>query len=220
MQNQSLQMIKRIFQSALGLFLYACGIYLTMQADIGLAPWDCLSMGASFKTGISYGIVHTAISIGILLIDLLLKERIGFGTILDTLLVGNYVDLIAYFHPLPHSESLPLSILFIVIALFLMAYGQYFYMIAGLCCGPRDSLLIALGKRFPKVPIGVVQTAIIGVALLIGWLLGGPVGIGTVITVCGLGAALQIICRLLRFEPRTVVHQGLVESTRILQGKQ
>lgn len=216
MQNQSIQMIKRIIQAALGLFLYACGIYLTMQADIGLAPWDCLSMGVSLQVGFSYGIVHTAISIGILLIDLLLKERIGFGTILDTLLVGNYVDLIAHFHLLPHSESLPLSILFIVIALFLMAYGQYFYMMAGLCCGPRDSLLIALGKRFPKVPIGAVQTVIVGVALLIGWLFGGPVGIGTVITVCGLGAALQIICRLLRFEPRAVVHQGLVESSRIL----
>lgn len=152
MQNQSLQMIKQIVKSAFGLFLFSCGVYLTIQADIGLAPWDCLSMGAAYRIGLSYGIVHTGISILILFIDILLKEKIGYGTILDALLVGNYVDLIDRILSLPKCSSLPLGCVMVVAGLLIMGYGQYFYMSAGQSCGPRDSLLIALGKRFPKTP--------------------------------------------------------------------
>ena len=209
------QMIKEILKSVLGLFIFSIGVYLTIQADIGLAPWDCLSMGVSGKVGYSYGIVHTIISIIILIIDILLKEKIGYGTILDALLVGNYVDLIDHIITLPQFHSIPISCIMVIIGLFIMGYGQYFYMDAAQGCGPRDSLLIALGKRFPKTPIGVVQTALVGIALLIGWLLGGPVGIGTVISVFGMGTALQIVCKILHFEPRDVVHKNVFETNRI-----
>ena len=209
------QMIKEILRSALGLFIFSIGVYLTIQANIGLAPWDCLSMGISGRVGYSYGIVHTAISIGILVVDILLKEKIGYGTILDALLVGNYVDWIGYFKLVPVSESAPISCAMVIIGLFIMGYGQYFYMDAAQGCGPRDSLLIALGKRFPRTPIGVVQTVMVGIALLIGWLLGGPVGIGTVISVFGMGTALQIVCKIMHFEPRDVVHKNVLETNKI-----
>lgn len=220
MQNQSIQMIKQIFKSAFGLFLFSFGVYLTIQADIGLAPWDCLSTGAASHIGLSYGIVHTGISILILLIDILLKEKIGYGTILDALLVGNYVDLIDRILSLPKCSSLPLSCIMVIVGLFIMGYGQYFYMSARQSCGPRDSLLIALGKRFPNTPIGVVQTVMVGVALFMGWLLGGPVGIGTIISVFGMGTALQIVCKVMHFEPREVHHLNVAEATEFLLGKQ
>jgi len=210
------QMIKEILKSAFGLFIFSIGVYLTIQANIGLAPWDCLSMGVSARVGMSYGIVHTIISIIIVLIDVLLKEKIGYGTILDALLVGNYVDLIDRIITLPDFNSLPISIVMVVVGLLIMGYGQVFYMDAAQGCGPRDSLLVALGKRFPKTPIGVVQTGMVGIALLIGWLLGGPVGIGTVISVFGLGTALQIVCKIMHFEPRDVVHKNVIETNRIL----
>ncbi|MBQ3567883.1 MAG: hypothetical protein IJA25_03020 [Anaerotignum sp.] len=209
-------MIKEILKSALGLFIFSIGVYLTIEENIGLAPWDCLSMGVSGRVGYSYGIVHTVISIIILAIDILLKEKIGYGTILDALLVGNYVDLIDRIVTLPDFNSLPISIIMVIIGLFIMGYGQYFYMDAAQGCGPRDSLLIALGKRFPRTPIGVVQTVMVGIALLIGWLLGGPVGIGTVISVFGLGTALQIVCKIMHFEPRDVVHKNVMETNKIL----
>ncbi len=216
MQNQSVKMRKEIMKSALGLFIYSCGVYLTVQANIGIAPWECLSMAIAPKVGISFGIVHMISGIIILIIDLLLKEKIGFGTILDALLVGNYVDWIAYVDPVPVSGSLPMSILMVMGGLFVMGYGQYFYMSAGQSCGPRDSLLIALGKRFPNVPIGAVQTAIIGVVLLAGWLLDGPIGIGTVLSVFFAGTALQVVCRWMHFEPRDVIHKNVLETARLL----
>ena len=209
------QIIKEILKSALGLFIFAIGVYLTIQANIGLAPWDCLSMGVSARVGYSYGIVHTVISIIILIIDILLKEKIGYGTILDALLVGNYVDWIGYLKLVPVSDNVAVSCAMVVIGLLIMGYGQYFYMDAAQGCGPRDSLLIALGKRFPRTPIGVVQTFMVGIALLIGWLLGGPVGIGTIISVFGMGSALQLVCKIMHFEPRDVVHKNVLETNRI-----
>ena len=209
------QIIKEILKSALGLFIFAIGVYLTIQANIGLAPWDCLSMGVSAKVGYSYGIVHTVISIIILIIDILLKEKIGYGTILDALLVGNYVDWIGYLKLVPVSDNVAVSCAMVIIGLLIMGYGQYFYMAAAQGCGPRDSLLIALGKRFPRTPIGVVQTFMVGIALLIGWLLGGPVGIGTIISVFGMGSALQLVCKIMHFEPRDVVHKNVLETNRI-----
>ena len=209
------QIIKEILKSALGLFIFSIGVYLTIQANIGLAPWDCLSMGVSAKVGYSYGIVHTVISIIILIIDILLKEKIGYGTILDALLVGNYVDWIGYLKLVPVSDNVAVSCAMVVIGLLIMGYGQYFYMDAAQGCGPRDTLLIALGKRFPRTPIGVVQTFMVGIALLIGWLLGGPVGIGTIISVFGMGSALQLVCKIMHFEPRDVVHKNVLETNRI-----
>ena len=209
------QIIKEILKSALGLFIFAIGVYLTIQANIGLAPWDCLSMGVSAKVGYSYGIVHTVISIIILIIDILLKEKIGYGTILDALLVGNYVDWIGYLKLVPVSDNVAVSCAMVVIGLLIMGYGQYFYMAAAQGCGPRDSLLIALGKRFPRTPIGMVQTFMVGIALLIGWLLGGPVGIGTIISVFGMGSALQLVCKIMHFEPRDVVHKNVLETNKL-----
>ena len=127
MQNKSLQMIKAILKSAFGLFLYSCGVYLTVQANIGIAPWECLSMAISGKVGLSFGFVHTVSGIIILGIDLLLKEKIGFGTILDALLVGNYVDWISYFRPIPVSHNLCLSIILVIVGLFVMGFAVFLY---------------------------------------------------------------------------------------------
>ena len=211
-----IQMIKEILKSALGLFFYSCGVYLTVQASIGIAPWECLSMGIAPKVGMSFGTVHAISGIIILLIDLAMKEKIGYGTILDALLVGNYVDWIGYFELIPVSKSIPLSIVMVIIGLFVMGFGQYFYMAAGQSCGPRDSLLIAIGKRFPRTPIGVVQTVIVAIVLFTGWILGGPIGIGTVISMFFAGTALQIVCRIMHFEPRNIVHKNVLETNRIL----
>ena len=73
-------------------------------------------------------------------------------------------------------------------------------------CGPRDTLLVALGKRLPRVPIGLVEVLLWAAVLLAGWLLGGPVGIGTVITTFGAGLVMQGIYSAIRFEPRSVAH--------------
>ena len=213
--NQRIKLLSEFFRTAFGLFVFAFGTYLTICGNIGLAPWDALSMGVSYHTPLSYGIVHTIISIVLLVLDLLMKEKIGYGSVLDALLVGNFVDLFTRLHLLKTQERFVSGILFIFVGMLLMAWGQFFYMSAGLGCGPRDSLFVGLGKRVKAVPIGVVQIGVLGVVLLIGWLLGGPVGIGTVITTFGTGTAIQIVFNALKFEPRNVEHKDVIETVRM-----
>ena len=202
-----------------GLIIFALGVHLTIRANLGLAPWDCLGMGISYHTPLNYGLSMTAMGVIILIIDILLKEKIGFGTVIDALLTGNFVQLFNTVDKLPETKSVWAGILIIIAGLTLMAIGQYFYMSAAQCCGPRDALLVGLGKRMKRLPIGVVQIIIWGVALFIGWLLGGPVGIGTVFSTFGCGIVMQIVYSIIKFEPRKIKHRGVNETIKILKRK-
>ncbi len=201
---------------AAGLFVFAFGVHLTIYANIGLAPWDCLGMGISYHTPLNYGLSMTLMSVVILAVDLLLRERIGYGTIIDALLTGNFVQLYNDLNPLPENRSLVLGVAIMLAGFVFMALGMWIYMKAGQCCGPRDSLLVGLGRRLPKLPIGAVEILLWAVVLLLGWMLGGPVGIGTVISTFGAGAVMQLVYTALRFEPRAVLHRDVVEVTRAL----
>ncbi len=211
----------RSVKAALGLVFFGFGVFLTIQADIGLAPWDCLNVGIAGKLNVSYGTISVLLSVLIVLIDLLLGERIGLGTILDALLVGPSVDMFATLGIVPKSDgSLWMGLILLSIGLFIMAFGQFFYMSARLCCGPRDSLLVGLGKRLRRWPIGAVNVVLQLTVLITGALLGGPVGVGTVASVFLLGIITQLVFRLVRFEPRDLLHEDIVFSVKsIITGK-
>jgi uncharacterized membrane protein YczE len=203
----------------LGLLVFALGIHLTIFANVGLLSWDILGMGISYHTPLNYGLSMTAISVTVLIVDLLLRERIGFGTIIDALLTGNFVQMYNDLNPFPLNENFWIGILILLAGLIVAALGMWIYMAAGQCCGPRDALLVGLGKRLPKLPIGLVEIMIFGAVLLVGWLLGGPVGIGTLIGTFGIGFAIQLVFSLVGFEPRNVKHRSVREALRILSRK-
>ena len=159
-------------------------------------------------------------AVTVLGVDLLLRERVGYGTVIDAFLTGNFVQLFNDLNPLPPNRSLGRGVLLMLAGYVIMALGMWLYMRAGQCCGPRDSLLMALGRRMPRVPIGFVEIGLWAAVLLAGWLLGGPVGIGTLIGTFGAGAVMQVIYRLIRFEPRDIRHRDLFEVTKILLGRE
>ncbi len=198
-------------QIAAGLLVFAFGVHLTIFANIGLAPWDCLGMGVAAHTPLNYGLSMTAIAVAILGVDLLLTERIGYGTIIDALLTGNFVQLFNDLNPFPANQNLWLGIGLMLVGFVFMALGMWVYMSAGQCCGPRDALLVGLGKRLPRLPIGLVEILLWAAVLLVGWLLGGPVGIGTVISTFGAGLVMQLVYNAVGFEPRDVVHRDVFD---------
>ena len=200
----------------LGLLVFSFGVHLTIRANIGLAPWDCLGMGIAKHTPLNYGLAMTIMAVIILAVDLLLKERIGYGTVIDALLTGNFVQMFNDLDPLPENNSMILGIGIMLAGLVFMAVSMWIYMRGEQCCGPRDSLLVGLGKRMPKVPIGMVGVILWATVLLAGWLLGGPVGIGTLISTFGAGLVMQVVYSLLHFEPRKVKHLDLLTVTRML----
>lgn len=215
-KNSKKTLILQWLQIVLGLLVFAFGVHLTIFANIGLAPWDCLGMGISIHTPLNYGLSMTLVAVAVLVIDLCLRERIGFGTILDAFLTGNFVQLYNDLNPFPENRTLWPGIVIMLAGFVFMALGMLIYMKAAQCCGPRDSLLVGLGKRMPALPIGVVEIILWAAVLLAGWILGGPVGIGTLISTVGAGAVMQLVYTLLHFEPRKIRHRSVLEVVRKL----
>ena len=129
------QIIFQWFKIILGLLVFAFGVSLTIKANIGLAPWDCLGMGISYHTPLNYGLSMTAMAIVILIIDILLKERIGFGTVIDALLTGNFVQMFSDLDPFPENKNLWLGIVIMLAGFVFMAFGMFIYMKCAQCCG-------------------------------------------------------------------------------------
>lgn len=202
--------------AAISLFVNGFGLYLTIRANIGAAPWDVLNLGISKTFGILYGTASIAVSVSILLIDILLKEPIGIAVFIDAIVVGKSVDFFNWIDPIPPCSSLLTGIPLLIAGLFVLAYTQYTYMIASLGCGPRDTLMVGLAKRVRRIPIGVVSIAILGTATLVGWLLGGPVGIGTILCAFGAGPIMQLAFRTVRFDATAIRHQRLRDSFRVI----
>ncbi len=218
-RNIRSQIIAGWLRIVIGLLIFSFGVHLTIYANIGLAPWDCLGMGIANHTPFNYGVSMTLIAVTVLMLDILLKERIGFGTVIDALLTGNFVQLFNSLNPFPENDSVWLGIPIMLAGFVFMALGMWVYMKAEQCCGPRDSLLIGLGKRMPRVPIGIVEVLLWAVVLLLGWLLGGKVGIGTVLSTFGAGIVMQLVYSLIGFEPRRLRHRGLIETVKLLSGR-
>lgn len=207
--------LKNILLAAISLFFNGFGVYLTIHANIGAGPWDVFNLGLSKTLGILYGNASIAVSFAILLIDILLREPIGIAMIIDALVVGKSVDLFNYINIIPAPKNLFLSVLMIVAGLVIEGYTLFFYMSAGLGCGPRDTLLVGLKKRLTKIPIGVVNTAILSFATLVGWLLGGKVGIGTLINAFTCGPILQFTFYTVGFNAEKVHHQSILQSAKV-----
>ena len=198
------------------LFVNGFGIYLTIRANIGAAPWDVLNLGVSHTLGIYYGSASIAISLTILLIDILLREPIGLAMFVDAVVVGKSVDFFNWLGLVPKASSLLTAVPMMIAGLFIIAYTQYGYMLASLGCGPRDTLLVGLAKRVEKIPIGAVSIALLGTATLIGWLLGGQVGIGTLIYAFGSGPIMQMAFQSVHFDATHIRHQRLKDSCRVI----
>ncbi len=216
-ENQTVTAIFfNIVLAAVSLFLNGFGVYLTIRAGIGAGPWDVLNLGLSKTFGILYGTASIAVSCAILGIDIAFKEPIGIAMFIDAFVVGKSVDFFNRISIVPETDSLFASIVVMVTGLFIMGYTQYAYMSAALGCGPRDTLLVALAKRLRKIPIGVVAIAILSLATFIGWLLGGPVGIGTIICAFGTGPIMQLAFKTVRFDATLVRHQHLADSAKTI----
>lgn len=206
--------LRRMLLASAGLALFAVGTYLQLKAAIGYSPWQALNEGLSAHLSMSFGNASILVSVLVVIVDLLLREPIGLGTILDALLVGWITDLCLWLDPIPEQRGWVIPVLLLVAGLFIMAFGQYVYMKAALSCGPRDALAVALSRRFTKISIGTVTAAMLAVVLLAGWLLGGPIGLGTLIHLVATGPIIDLVFRLVRFDPRSVEHESLVQTFR------
>jgi uncharacterized membrane protein YczE len=198
----------RLLKLLFGLFLYALGIVITLKASIGYAPWEVFHVGLAKTTGISIGNASIAAGLVIGIAAVLLGEKLGLGTILNMILIGIFLDIILEFNFIPNAAGLLQGLPMLIAGLFMISLASYFYISSGFGAGPRDSLMVALTRK-TKLPVGLCRGTIEILAVLVGWRLGGLVGIGTLISAFAIGFCIQTTFRLLKFDATRVRHETL-----------
>ena len=198
--------LKKIFRLLFGFFLYGLGIALTMRANLGLDPWGVFHQGLSKQTGITMGVAIQIVGAVIMVFDLLLNERIGWGTLGNVYFIGLFLDIIQRLDTLPAVENIPLRFLMMIGGMIMISLATFLYLGARLGSGPRDGLMVALTKRL-KLPVGVIRSAIELTALVIGYLMGGQVGWGTLVMSLAIGVFIQTTFTIFKFDVHKVVHR-------------
>ncbi|HHW68023.1 MAG TPA: hypothetical protein GXX16_10035 [Epulopiscium sp.] len=192
----------------LGLFLYALGIVVSMKANLGFAPWEVFHYGLGKTIGLTIGTVSILVGLIICLCAVWMGEKIGLGTILNMILIGVFMDLLLMLSFIPEVNGLFMGIIMMITGLFIISFGSYFYIASGFGAGPRDSLMVAL-QRKTGLPVGLCRGFLEGTVVLIGWLLGGPVGLGTVLAAFGIGFCIQTVFVIMKFDATSVKHETL-----------
>ena len=172
-----------------GLFFFGLGEAIIIGSGSGVSPWTVLAQGISVRTNLSVGTTTFLISIGILIFWIPLKQVPGIGTILNAIIIASTIDLTLPYLPQPNDTYLKL--LQVCIGIFIVGLGSGIYLISNLGPGPRDGLMIGLQKQ-TGTSIPLIRTILELSAVISGWLLGGVVGIGTVLFVFGIGPCVGI----------------------------
>ena len=172
-----------------GLFLFGLGESLLITSGAGVGPYTVLAQGISNHTGWSIGLSTFVISIFVLLMWIPLKQKPGMGTILNAFIIALTIEFSVFY--LPYPETYPMQILQVVVGVLIIGIGSGFYLIANLGAGPRDGLMIGLQKK-TNLPIYSIRTIIEVSVVIVGWLMGGVVGLGTAIFAFGIGPSVAL----------------------------
>lgn len=172
-----------------GLFIFGLGDALLIQSDIGNAPWSVLAQGVSNRLDITMGWSTFAISTLVLILWIPLKEKPGFGTLANIAIIATAIQIGVTIFPM--QDSYFAGIVYSLVGIALVGIGSTLYITCGLGPGPRDGLMTALHNR-SGIRIGRVRLGIEGTVLIAGWLLGGTVGLGTLLFATLIGQSIAV----------------------------
>ena len=184
---------------------------MTLQANLGYSPWDVFHQGLGKHFGLTIGVTGILVALVIAVISVFMKERIGIGTILSTLVVGIGIDVVMFWEWVPLMRTFISGILLMICGFFVASVGTFLYLGVGYGAGPKDALMVVLTKRSGK-PVGLCRCCVEGAALFTGWLLGGYAGVGTVIYMFGIGIVMQIVFSIFHFDVKKVHHESCYET--------
>jgi uncharacterized membrane protein YczE len=171
------------------LVLYGWGELLTVRAGVGLGPWDVLHQAISHHTGVRFGVIIVVTSVAVLLLAAALGERPGLGTVMNAIVVGGSFDVLDRLDLAPHLHGGASGLALDVAGIVVIGLASALYIGASFGAGPRDSLMIAVTRRGPR--LAVARTVIEVSALTLGFALGGSVGVGTLLFALGIGPCME-----------------------------
>jgi len=182
--------LKTFLLLCLGLSLFGFGESLLIHSTIGVSPWTVLAEGLSLKLNWSVGFATFIVSVLVLSAWIFLKQKPGLGTLLNIIIIAGMIDLSLFLFDFS-TDNFQLNIITGILGVLFVGLGSGIYLIANLGPGPRDGLMTGL-QRITKFPIAWVRASIEISVVILGWILGGTVGIGTLIFAFGIGPAVAL----------------------------
>jgi uncharacterized membrane protein YczE len=207
--------IIRVCQLVFGLFLFSLGIILIVHANLGAPAWDVFHLGIVKHSNLTFGRAGIFVGIFVIMACIYLKEIPGWGTFANWYLIGVFLDLIENQGWMPYAKDVLLQAAMLFSGVLAIGIGTFFYMNTGLGTGPRDGLMMGLAKKLSG-QIWIIRTCIEVSVALMGYLLGGPLGIGTVLSALLIGPAVQLVYRVGRKDPKSIKHTNILDDYRRL----
>ena len=189
-----------LFIIQIGFALFGLAINILVRANFGLDSWDVLQMALTYHLPITLGESSIAVAFVIVLTDVILKEPLGWGTLANMVFIGVWIDLLKPYVPTVPLE-MPIQIAYLLLGTLIMGFATAIYIGVDAGAGPRDTLMLAL-SRLGRVSLRVARASLEIAVVFVGWLLGGPAWVGTLIAALAIGPAVQFAFRVLKVKTR------------------
>lgn len=212
-----LELLKKMPSLFIGLFLFALGLVANLYSRLGMGPWAVLTVGMVNQTPFTFGQASQLIGLVVLAIGWALGFAPGLATLANMYFVGVFIDQIMIWGLLPTPGSLLEQFAMLFLSIALIGVASLLYLRVRLGAGPRDGLMMGLVRRLDR-PVSHVRGTLEVTVLVIGYLLGGPVGIGTVINAFCLGISVQLAFKIGRYD-RKAEHIDIFGLLNSLSGK-
>ncbi|MGI6226395.1 MAG: YczE/YyaS/YitT family protein [Peptococcales bacterium] len=199
---------KKLVKLNFGLTIFSLAIVLTIHSQLGASPWDVFHLGLTNYSSLSLGQISQVVGIVIILIATFLGEIPGIGTVLNMYVIGVLIDVWRDYHIIPLASTPWQQYFMLFFGIYLYGWGTYFYLQAGLGSGPRDGLMLGLLK-ITKQPVWKIRALLETSALILGYFMGGLVGIGTVCSAFLIGFAIQHVYSIMKVDPTQTEHANL-----------
>ena len=180
----------------IGFLLFGLSIDVIVKASIGLDSWDVFQMALTYHLPITLGESNIGVALVVVLFDIILREQMGWGTLANAIFIGAWVDLLQPYVPYV-PNLIPIQAAYILLGTLIMGFATAIYIGVDAGAGPRDTLMLGI-SRVGNVSVRVARTCLEVTVVVLGWLLGGPVWIGTIIAAFAIGPAVQFAFKVLR----------------------
>jgi uncharacterized membrane protein YczE len=200
-----------------GFFLFAVAILLALYSKLGMSPWDVFHMGIVKHSILSLGQTTQVVGCCVIMFSIFLGVIPGIGSIFNMIFIGIFIDLINNTGILKTPGSMLGKILMLISAIVIMGIATYFYLQVELGAGPRDGLMEGLIIKLNK-PVWFIRGSIEITVLIIGLVLGGPVGIGTILLAIGIGPSVEFAFKIGKYDSKKAQHMNFVDLYRNIKG--
>ena len=208
--------IKKLPSLYFGLFLFALGSVMILYADLGMSAWGVFQIGLVNVIGLSFGQATQVVGLGVLILGWIMGFPPGFGTISNMFFIGYFIDKIIGWGLVPKYDNLILQLILLTAGMAMIGIASCFYLSPKLGAGPRDGLMIGLVQKLNR-QVGIIRAGIEITVLTLGIAMGGPIGIGTVITAFSIGWFVQAAFKYGKYD-RNAKLMNLYDLAKYLSG--